>query len=169
MRRGEIILSAFCLAFFSFMFYEAFQLHNVRRFGEVGSGFWPMLSLGFSLLLSLSWLVSTLAAFFAARSKTVEALSQEMLAEARARRKRVVLGSVCLIVYIAAMPRIGFLLSTLLFIPAFVLALGERRKWILIISPLLVTALTILIFARFVAIPFPKGEGIFAEFSRLFY
>jgi putative effector of murein hydrolase len=67
------------------------------------------------------------------------------------------------------MPWIGFILSTLLFIPAFTLALEERRKMVLIISPFLITAITILVFARFITIPFPKGVGVFAAFSRFFY
>jgi hypothetical protein len=93
----------------------------------------------------------------------------EMAAEARARRKKVALSVFCILVYIVIMPWIGFILSTFLFIPAFALALEERRKLVLILSPFLVSALTILVFARFVSIAFPKGVGIFAEFSRLFY
>ena len=169
MKKGEIVLSAFCVAFFSFMFYEAFQLHGVRRFGEVGSGFWPMLSLGASILLSAGWLVSVLATSSKATGTVVEGPTPEMIAEAWARRKKVALSIICLIVYIVAMPWIGFILATFLFVPAFALALEERRKMILIISPFLVTAITILVFAKFITIPFPKGVGIFAVFSRLFY
>ena len=60
MKKGEIVLSAVCLAFFSFMFYEAFELRGVGRFGEVGSGFWPLLSLGVTTILSLVWLIGNL-------------------------------------------------------------------------------------------------------------
>jgi putative tricarboxylic transport membrane protein len=73
------------------------------------------------------------------------------------------------LVYIIVMPWIGFVLSTFLFVPAFALALEERRKLVLILSPFLVSAITLLVFARFITIPFPKGAGLFAEFSRLFY
>ena len=169
MKKGEIVLSAFCVAFFSFMFYEAFQLHEVGRFGEMGSGFWPMLFLGVSILLSLSWLVSSLATFFKATGEVVEGPTPEMIAEAWTRRKKVALSIVCIFVYIVVMPWIGFILSSLLFVLAFALALEERRKLVLIISPFLVTAITILVFAKFITIPFPKGVGIFAAFSRLFY
>jgi putative tricarboxylic transport membrane protein len=169
MKKGEIVFGALCVAFFSFMFYEAFQLHNVGRFGEVGSGFWPMLSLGVSILLSLIWLISTLKKFSKGKGGAVELSSQEALAEAGSRRKKVALGIACIFFYILLMPRIGFVLSTFFFVPAFALALEERRKLVLIISPFLVTAITILVFAKFIAIPFPKGAGIFAEFSRLFY
>ena len=57
----------------------------------------------------------------------------------------------------------------MLFILAFILALDERRKTVLIISPLLITAVIIVVFAKFITMPLPKGVGIFAEFSRLFY
>ena len=57
----------------------------------------------------------------------------------------------------------------MLFILVFILALEEKRKLVLIISPLLITAAIILIFAKFIMMPLPKGVGIFAEFSRLFY
>lgn len=169
MKRGEIVLSAFCVAFFSFMFYEAVKLHGVGRFGEVGSGFWPMLSLGASVILSLSWLVSTLRTLSREKGKAIAEPTPETIAAAGSRRKKVVLSTLCILIYIVIMPWIGFILSTLLFIPAFALALEERRKMVLIISPFLITAITILVFARFITIPFPKGVGIFAEFSRLFY
>ena len=169
MKKGEIILSAFCVAFFSFMFYEAVKLHGVGRFGEVGSGFWPMLSLGVSVLLSLSWLIVTLGKFSKAKDKAVEEPSPEAIAEVRGRRKKVGLSIVCIFAYIVVMPWIGFMLSTFLFVPLFALALEERRKTVLIVSPFLVTAIMILVFAKFISIPFPKGVGIFTELSRLFY
>jgi putative tricarboxylic transport membrane protein len=170
MKKGEIALSAICVAFFSFMFYEAIKLHGVGRFGEVGSGFWPLLSLGFSVLLSAIWLISNLRQHSREKGKTAaEPLTPEAIAEAWSRRRKVGLSVVCLFLYIVIMPWIGFILSTLLFILAFVLALEERRKTVLIISPILVTAAIVIVFAKFITIPFPKGMGMFAVFSRLFY
>jgi hypothetical protein len=52
---------------------------------------------------------------------------------------------------------------------AFVLVLEERRKWVLISSPFLITALVIVVFSKFIVIPFPRGMGLFAAFSRFFY
>lgn len=169
MKKGEIVFGALCVAFFSFMFYEAVQLRGVGRFGEVGSGFWPMLSLGGAVLLSLCWLIATLGKRFREKGKAAETPSPEMIAEAWGRRKKVALSVVCILVYIVAMPWFGFIVSTFLFIPAFALALEERRKLVLILSPFLVTAITVFVFARFISIPFPKGVGIFTGFSRLFY
>ncbi|MEW6334135.1 MAG: tripartite tricarboxylate transporter TctB family protein, partial [Thermodesulfobacteriota bacterium] len=168
MKKGEILFSALCLAFFSFMFYEAMKLHGVGRFGEVGSGFWPMLALGASVLLSLCWLIVTVGKSFREKG-SAEETSQETIEAAWRRRRKVALAMVCILAYISVMPWIGFVLSTFLFIPAFAVALEERRKWVLILSPILVTAATVLIFARFISIAFPKGEGLFADFSRFFY
>jgi putative tricarboxylic transport membrane protein len=169
MKKGEIVLSAVCLAFFSFMFYESLELRGVGRFGEVGSGFWPLLSLGFATILSLVWLMTNLRKYSREKQKTEEKPAPESAAEAWSRRKKVGSSLVCLFCYIVIIPWIGFLLSTMLFILTFILALDERRKTVLIISPLLITAAIIVVFAKFITIPLPKGVGIFAEFSRLFY
>jgi putative tricarboxylic transport membrane protein len=169
MKKSEIILSAVCLAFFSFMFYEALELRGVGRYGEVGSGFWPLLSLGFATILSLVWLITNLQKYSRERQETNEKPEPENAAETWNRRKKVGLSLVCLLCYILMTPWIGFILSTVLFILAFVLALDERRKVVLIVSPPLITVVIILVFAKFITIPLPKGVGIFAEFSRLFY
>ena len=170
MKKGEIVLSAVCLAFFLFMFTEAFQLRGEGRFGEVGSGFWPLLAVGISSILSLVWLIGNLRRY--SREKkghAEEPPTPEAVAAAWVMRKKIALCSVCLLVYIILIPTIGFILSTVLFILAFILALEEKRKLVLIISPPLITAVVILIFGKFIMMPLPKGVGVFAEFSRLFY
>ncbi len=169
MKKGEIVLSAVCLAFFSFMFYESLELRGVGRFGEVGSGFWPLLSLGVSTILSLIWLITNIRKYSREQQGTKDKPEPENAAEAWSRRKKVGSSLVCLLCYIVILPWIGFILSTMLFILAFILALDERRKTVLIISPLLITAAVIVVFAKFITMPLPKGIGIFAEFSRLFY
>lgn len=170
MKKGEIVLSAVCLAFFSFMFYEALELRGVGRFGEVGSGFWPLLSLGVTTILSLIWLMTNLRQYSREKGKTAEeSPTPEAIVEAWRRRRKIALCSVCLLAYIILTPWIGFILSTILFILTFVLALEEKRKLVLIISPLLITAVIIVVFAKFITIPLPRGVGMFAEFSRFFY
>jgi uncharacterized membrane protein (DUF485 family) len=96
-------------------------------------------------------------------------LTEEQCAELKRQRTTVTLSVVCFLAYMLLIPWIGFILSTLLFVPAFALGLGERRKSVLIISPVLLTVVIVAVFARFITIPFPKGVGVFAAFSRLFY
>ncbi len=171
MKRDEIIANAVLLAFFIFMLMNSFKLHEIKRFGEVGSGFWPILTLSTATLLSILLLVSTLIRYFKGKKKgSVEtSVSQEALADLKSRRRKFVLSVIFLLIYILVMPWIGFVLSTLIYVLAFILALEERRKYVLIVSPILVTALIVVIFAKFIVIPFPRGVGIFADFSRLIY
>jgi len=169
MKKGEIIFSAVCVVFFGFMLFETFELLGQGRAGEVGSGFWPLLSLGAATALSAVWLVRNLAAYARQKPRAVSAPSPEAIGEARDRQRKVALSVACLLGYIVLMPWIGFILSTIFFILAFILALEERRKTVLVISPVLITAAIIVVFAKFITIPLPKGVGIFAAFSRFFY
>ncbi|MCU0562599.1 MAG: tripartite tricarboxylate transporter TctB family protein [Desulfobacterales bacterium] len=167
MKKGEIVFSAVCVAFFGFMFYEGLDLAGQGRPGEIGSGLWPLLAIGASALFSVALLVSSVMKL--RREGAAENLTPEAAAEKRRQRLTVTLSVVCFLVYMGAIPFLGFILSTLVYIPAFALALGERRIWVLFVSPFLLTAVIVAVFAKFITIPFPKGVGIFAEFSRLFY
>jgi TRAP-type C4-dicarboxylate transport system permease small subunit len=171
MKRDEVIANVVIIAFFIFMLIRSFKLHQIRRFGEMGSGFWPMLILSTATLLSMILLISTLIRYLKEKKKTsVEvSVSKEALVDLKNRRRKFVLSVILLFVYVIIMPWIGFVLSTLIYVLAFILALEERRKYVLAISPILVTALIVIIFTKFIVIPFPRGVGIFAAFSRLIY
>jgi hypothetical protein len=171
MKRDEIVANVVMLAFFIFMLVNSFKLHEIRRFGEMGSGFWPILALSAATLLSIVLLISNLRKYQREKQQSTEkgSISPEVKLALKNRRKKFVLSVILLLIYIIIMPWIGFPLSTLIYVLAFILALEERRKYVLIISPVLVTALIIIIFAKFITIPFPRGVGIFAAFSRLIY
>jgi putative tricarboxylic transport membrane protein len=169
MKKGEIVFSGACAAFFAFMLFETLDLLGQGRPGEVGSGFWPSMALAVSLGLSLLMLVASIKKYKAAAREGVRELSAEAVAEKRRQRTTVILSIVTFLAYIIVMPWIGFILATLIYILAFAWALGERRRWVLAVSPFLVTAVIVGVFAKFITIPFPKGIGVFAEFSRLLY
>ena len=168
MKKAEIIFSAVCIAFFGFMLFETFELLGQGRPGEVGSGLWPFIALAVSTLLSVLMLISNIRKYKAAGPGAQEPTAEAMAAKRRA-RITVTLSILCFLTYIIVTPWIGFIIATLLYIFVFALVLGERRRWVLTISPVLMTAVIMGVFAKFITIPFPKGIGIFAEFSRLFY
>ena len=60
MKKGEIIFSAVCIAFFGFMLFETFELLGQGRPGEVGSGLWPFMALAISTLLSVLMLIANI-------------------------------------------------------------------------------------------------------------
>jgi putative tricarboxylic transport membrane protein len=168
MKKGEIIFSAVCIAFFGFMLFETFELLGQGRPGEVGSGLWPFIALAMSTLLSVLMLIANIRKPEAAGPGAQE-LSAAAIAEKRRARITVTLSVVCFLAYIIVTPWVGFIVATFLYILVFALILGERRRWVLAISPVLMTAVIMGVFAKFITIPFPKGVGVFAEFSRLFY
>jgi len=168
MKKSEIIFSAVCIAFFGFMLFETFELLGQGRPGEVGSGLWPFMALAISTLLSILMLISNIRKYKAAGPGAQE-LTAEAIAAKRRARITVALSVACFLTYIIVTPWIGFIIATLLYILVFALVLGERRRWVLAISPILMTTVITGVFAKFITIPFPKGIGVFAEFSRLFY
>jgi len=167
MKKGEIVFFAVCVAFFSFMFYDGLELRSHGRSGEIGSGLWPLIALGASALFSVVLLISSVKKFL--REGAAEDLTPEAAAEKKRQRVTVALSVACFLAYLVLTPWIGFILATFVYIPVFALALGERRMSVLLISPFLLTAIIVAVFAKFITIPFPKGVGIFAAFSRLFY
>jgi putative tricarboxylic transport membrane protein len=151
------------------MLTQTMELLGQGRAGEVGSGFWPLLSLAAATALSALWLVRNLAAYAREKPRAASEASPEAIAGVRDRRRKVALSVACLLGYIVLMPWIGFILSTMLFILTFILALEERRMKVLVISPVLITAAIIIVFAKFITMPLPKGVGFLADFSRFFY
>jgi putative tricarboxylic transport membrane protein len=169
MKKGEIVFFAACVAFFGFMLFETFDLLGQGRPGEMGSGLWPFMALAVSTLLSALMLIASIQKSIKAAGQGAQEVTAEANAEKKRARATVTLSIVCFLAYILVMPWIGFILASLLYIFVFALVLGERRRWVLAISPVLMTAVIMGVFAKFITIPFPKGIGVFAEFSRLFY
>jgi putative tricarboxylic transport membrane protein len=171
MKKDEIVAAVVMIAFFVFMLINGMELRFVKRFGEMGSGFWPILILGIAIFLSILLLISHLITFQKEKKEASgeASISVEGRIDLKNRRKKFVLSVLCLLGYIITMPWIGFVLSTLVYVFIFILALGERRKFVLALSPFLVTVLTVIVFAKFIAMPLPKGVSVFAAFSRLLY
>jgi putative tricarboxylic transport membrane protein len=170
MKKGQIIGNAVIFAFFLFLFFESFKLHEIRRFGEMGSGFWPLLVLGLACLLSGILLISS---FLKGKGKgekeSADVPPPDSIADRRRARNTVIFSSLATLAYILAMQWVGFAVATLLYVLAFIIILGERRKWVLISSPLLVTVFILVVFSKFISIPFPKGIGVFADLSRFLF
>ena len=171
MKKDELVANGAVIAFFAFMLVQAVELKFVRRIGDMGSGFWPILVLSFATFLSILVLIFNTRTYLQEKkARTGEPIEPAKSAqEIKERRMKLVLSVVCLLIYILIMPYIGFVLSTFFYVLAFILALGERRKWVLVISPFLVTAMAVAVIGKFITMPLPRGVDAFAAFSRFFY
>lgn len=171
MKKDEVAANFVIIAFFVFMLYDSFKLHKVQRFGDVGSGFWPILALSAASILSIILLISSFKKYQRTKKQAPGEASRSPAAETdlKSRRKKFALSAICLLGYILIMPYVGFVLSTIVYVFAFILALEERRKPVLVLSPFLLTALIVIVFAKFIGMPLPRGVDFFAAFSRFIY
>jgi hypothetical protein len=170
MKKDELIANVVVLGFFSLMLFFAVRMEGVKRVGDVGGEFWPILILSGGVILSFALLIGNIREYYRGRSSTEEAGVRPETDEQQKRgQKKYWLAVFCLGGYILAMPWIGFVLSTLVFVLVFILSLEERRVLVLSISPFLVTTLMVLIFGIFLGMPLPRGIEFFAGFSRLIY
>ena len=168
MKRKETVFFGVCLAFFGFMLYEALGQIGRGRAGEVGSGFWPLLALSGCALLSGVRFIYCLRRE-GRESSRVPREEEQASGRPQVRHNAVIFTMAFFLAYLMAIPWIGFILATLLFVPSVSVSLGERRWGVLAVSPFVLTAVIVAVFAKFITIPFPRGAGLFAEFSRLFY
>lgn len=171
MKRDELVFIVILVVFFAFMLCNSLGLREVRRFGEMGSGFWPILVLSMALLLSMVLLGASYRQYKRGKGKIAaeEEIPGQIEADRGRGRKKLSLTILFLLIYLCLMPWAGFIPSTLIYVFAFIFALEERRKLVLALSPPLVTAMVVIVFVKFLSIPLPKGVGVFADLNRLFY
>jgi hypothetical protein len=171
MKKGEITVNVMIICFSLAMLLYSFGTEKMRRYGEVGGGFWPTLILSLLLLCSIALLIINVIAYRKEKKPVSSApdISAEELKEKREGRKRVAFSAAVMLVYILVMPLIGFILSTPFFVAAFIYALGEKRKKVLLLAPPLITLGIVLLFGTFIGIRFPRGPELLAPISRIFY
>ena len=76
--------------------------------------------------------------------------------------------ALCL-VYVWAMPKVGFIVASLFFLPSFLLLVGVRRPMTIILFTVGVFLVAFLFFCLLMKLQLPRGTGIFKTFSLLFY
>lgn len=162
MGRSELVFRGVCVLFFAALLPYAWGLEGVRRFGEVGSGFWPLLILALATALSLFLFLQGLWTTIRDTRPGGGAILPGDI-------RRCLLAIVILLGYLLVMPWAGFIATTPLFIIIFMLGLGERRVGLLGAAPVLITIGLFLFFIKFINIPLPRGRGIFLTFSRMLY
>ncbi|MDI6726813.1 MAG: tripartite tricarboxylate transporter TctB family protein [Smithellaceae bacterium] len=171
MKKDELVANGVAVLFFSSMLFYSFSIHGVKRVGDMGGEFWPVMILSGAVALSIALFITSIKKYLREKSQDVENVPVAAEAEAvlSSGRKKYWLSVICLLTYIVIMPWIGFIISSLLFVYAFILALEERRRLVLALAPALVTALTVLVFGRFLNLPLPRGGDFFAAISRFIY
>ena len=152
------------------LYYLAGRMEEVPIPGQLGPSFWPKIVL---LGLMIGCGIKSLEIFLSERRKAVEpqegvkvemvSLYSEIHWLKLAALMAIVLGSVYLI------QTIGFLFTSLIFLPLFMAVAGMRKILPLFLCSILGTVLLLYIFVKVVYLPLPKGKWIFEDLTIYFY
>jgi hypothetical protein len=105
---------------------------------------------------------------FRARKKSAGEKMSEAVKSAGS-RIRFFSALILIIAYLILINIIGFIALTPFFLIAFMILLGEKSWFWMIILSVGMTILIILAFTQAMYVPLPRGIGIFHKFSVLFY
>jgi hypothetical protein len=162
----SIVPYAVGLAAAALLFFFARQIEYTPRPGMLGPDFWPKMAIGLMAAVCLFEIARSLAGVKSETHGVADALEKGDAEETAPTYPGLLIGGIVLVaVYAVVVDILGFLLSTFLFLPAF-MYLGRYRKHAAVWSTsAIVTVLAALIFMRFAYVSLPRGEPPFDAFT----
>ncbi len=82
---------------------------------------------------------------------------------------KMIVGFLLLAAYIYLLDPIGFIPASLLFAVGFMMLVGERRWYVLLLFPVVAITALLGIFTQLLVVALPRGSGIFVDLSTYFY
>ena len=154
------------LAVAAVLFFFARQIQYTTRPGMLGPDFWPKMAIGLMAAVCLFEILRALAGVKSETHGVADALEKDDTEETAPTYPGLLIGGIVLVaVYAVVVDILGFLLSTFLFLPAF-MYLGRYRHHVAVWSTsAVVTVLAALIFMRFAYVSLPRGEPPFDAFT----
>jgi len=169
---GNIIMAAAIMAASVVFFFNSFGFPIVGN--TVSAGFWPR-------LISVFLFITSGMATYEAAMEYRRGLAKETKEQRKERiqsspdyypwgQKRL-LGTCVLFGFymLFGLNKIGFIISTVIFITALTIWLGNKKYWQAILNGLLTTTVCTVLFCKIMMMPLPRGIGIFRAFSLMFY
>jgi putative tricarboxylic transport membrane protein len=135
-------------------------LDSVSAPGQLGPAFWPRLVLAGLVLACLAKAVE------AVRRPARDPAGSEAAPLARWRLAAAI---ALIVLYVVLTPPLGFLLTTVAFIAAFLALCGARAPLLLAANAVAGTVLLLYLFVKVVYLPLPKGAGPFEPVTLAVY
>ncbi|MDR2893090.1 MAG: tripartite tricarboxylate transporter TctB family protein [Deltaproteobacteria bacterium] len=185
-KHGEVIFLLVLLLGSAYLISIAMDIPVGRSKAIITPATWPILSLGMVAIFSALLLVLRIvrrdkqdaAKAIQAEATSKDAISEEsaevvtdaegMPTEEATHPQRAFYTLGFLVVYMAALPYLGFVAVTLITMSVYMLSLGAKRIYAVLI-PLCMTGLVVGIFGIALKVPLPRGISLFRELSQLFY
>ncbi|ACI93852.1 conserved hypothetical protein [Afipia carboxidovorans OM5] len=149
------------------LYHYAQQIEYSPRPGSLGPDFWPKITIGMMALICLIEIVRRLVGFGGETHGIAETFEKEEEEETSSPTYPWLLtgGVVLVLVYAAVVTTLGFLLSTFIFLVAF-MYLGRYRNHIAIwLTGAGITLGAALLFMRIAYVSLPRGEPPFDAFT----
>ena len=167
---GQMIMSIAILAFGVLIFANSFGFPQLQNGALPDAGVWPRAIAVLLIIFAALALLSDIREIQAKKNDPNAKSEKDKSGYDPNGRKRmigtvVILGLYC----IPGLRYLGFIADTLIGIPVLMLWLGERKWLRIVLVSLIMTAICVAAFCKFMLIPLPRGMGIFRNFSLLFY
>jgi hypothetical protein len=164
--KSEILANVVILALGCFFLYLT---EHIKGFAHeaLGGAFWPRMVLLLLVGLTMFHIIGCLRKRDNARDTETPSGKQSL--EMANIRARVVPALLSLVAYGILMKHLGFIISSLIFQAVFLYILERQVSWRNLVVPFVLTSVLFILFVRVMALPLPRGTGIFREFSHLFY
>jgi len=154
----QLIAAAFLIS--SGVFYYQTLLFKKTRISDIGPEYWPQILLGGMIILSAALLVDIYL-----RRKALAAAAADKIPYPLRFWHTLALA----LVYTIIMPYLGFAVGTLLFCLAIMRVLGVKSIKTLLLAATGATLVFIVLFPKIMAVPMPRGIGVFRTISLFFY
>lgn len=153
--RSDLYTGAFTCALSIFMFYIASKLPE-GMFGTLGAGFFPKIIFGALAVCSFALMAKTFIAHFVRNTNKGTAASFSF-----GQYKIVVIAFVLFFLYVIGLSYLGFVIASMLFLPALMWILGPKTKGSLVpivLTSTGITAVTYISFTHFLQVFLPSGS-----------
>lgn len=164
-KNAEFIVTAGFLLLFSVTFLNAEKWINAMTFGEYEVGPYAFPKAACMIAFVLMCVISV---------KQIKLARAGLLVVETGNEEKPTYGTMLPIVavsmlYVWVMPKIGFIIASLILLPSLLLIAGVRKPKMIILVTLGVFLVAFAFFCLLLKLQLPRGVGIFKKFSLLFY
>ena len=169
---GNIIMAAAIVLASVVFFFNSFGFPIVSN--TVSAGFWPRLISVFLFITSSMTTYEAIVQYKRGIAKETKVQRKERVEsdpDYYPWGQKRMLGTCVLFGFymMFALNKIGFILSTIIFVTALTIWLGNKKYWQAVLNGILTTAACTMLFCKIMMMPLPRGTGIFRAFSLMFY
>jgi putative tricarboxylic transport membrane protein len=163
--RGEVCFNALIFLGSIYLFQASRSFPRFQLADKRGPAIWPQCLLAATIVLTGVLLSRNVIELLKSRTRARASIE----ASQKPATLSLLLVMLLSLAYSVALEYLGFLLSIIFFQVILLYILKIRSAFTLIVFPLSLTVTFYVIFVKLLDLLFPRGEGIFLYFSRLFY